>query len=100
MNEVNNPFKKLSELFLDNQNSFNKETQQLRTSLRSINGVLNKLLEELENDPFNANLNTLRGLDVFSMQILEQGKTLETSRDKIIESIRILKKANDKKLNS
>ena len=99
MSEEISPFKRISELFILNQNGFNHDVQQLRTSLRSLHGVLDSLIAELEKDPFKSNLNVLKGLDVFALQILDQGKSLEQSREKILESIRILEKSNDKKLS-
>ena len=99
MSEEISPFKRISELFILNQNGFNHDVQQLRTSLRSLFGVLDTLIIELEKDPFKSNLNVLKGLDVFALQILDQGKSLEQSREKILESIRILEKSNDKKLS-
>jgi hypothetical protein len=99
MSDGISPFKRISELFILNQNSFNQDVQQLRTSLRSLYGVLDSLIIELEKDPFKSDLNVLKGIDVFALQILDQGKSLEQSREKILESIKILEKSNDKKLS-
>tara|TARA_A100001011_G_C14280475_1_gene831372 strand:- start:1537 stop:1845 length:309 start_codon:yes stop_codon:yes gene_type:complete len=93
-----NPFQKLSELFVNNQNSLNKDVQMLRTSLRTVKQILDSLIEELESDPFSANLTTLCGLDSVALQILEQGRSLEETRDKILDSVTLLEKSNEKKL--
>tara|TARA_B100000424_G_scaffold43628_1_gene29788 strand:+ start:420 stop:725 length:306 start_codon:yes stop_codon:yes gene_type:complete len=93
-----NPFQELSELFINNQNSMNREVHNLRSSLRNAKEKFERLIEELERDPFSAELNLLLGIDVFSMKLLEEGKSLEETRDKILNSVSILKKANEKKL--
>ena len=100
IDEKINPFQRLSELFVNNQNSLNKETQQLRTSIRTINKIFESLIEELEKDPFSADLTVLTGLDSISLQILSQGKSLEETREKILESIRLLEKSNKKTLRT
>ena len=93
-----NPFQRLSELFVNNQNQLNKDVHQLRTSARTVKQIFESLLEELEEDPFKANLTVLCGLDSVSLQILEQGRSVEETRDKILESIVLLEKSNEKKL--
>jgi len=98
--EEKNPFKKISELFLNNQNNFNNELHALRTSLRSLHGVIQSVLENLETNPFETDLSKLKGMDTYTLQIISQAKDLENSTEKILESIRILEKANEKKLNS
>jgi hypothetical protein len=100
MSEEKNPFKKISDLFLQNQNIFNQELHNLRASLRSVNKVITNLLTTLEEDPFEADLASLKGVDTYAMQIISQGRDLENSRDKIIESIKILENNNVRKLNS
>ena len=67
-----NPFQELSELFINNQNSMNREVHNLRSSLRNAKEKFERLIEELERDPFSAELNLLLGIDVFSMKILEE----------------------------
>ena len=96
---VINPFRHLSELLVDNQNALTAKSQHLRTQIRMLNQKIIDLTEELENDVFSADLNKLSGIDIEASKILESAKDLESTRDKIVNSIEILQKASIKKLN-
>ena len=96
---MENPFKKLSELLIDNQNSLDGQSQHLRTQIRIFSQKINKVIEQLEEDVFSTDLNILSGIDIEASKILENAKDIEVSRTKIINSIELLQKANTKTLN-
>ena len=94
-----NPFQKLSELLINNQNSFNQKVSELRRRSRSLSEKLALIYEELESEPFNANLNNLLNLEEEARLLLFVAKEVESQRDKIANSVDLLQKSNIVKLN-
>tara|TARA_B100000700_G_C14800750_1_gene740457 strand:+ start:329 stop:640 length:312 start_codon:yes stop_codon:yes gene_type:complete len=95
----NSPFKLLSELLVDNQNAIRHAALGLRSQIRTLNTKLEKITEELENDIFSTNLNLLSDISNEASEILLHAKNLESSRERILDSVEMLKKANTQKLN-
>ena len=98
-NNAVNPFRTLSELLVDNQNALAAKSQHLRTQIRILSQRMISVTDQLEDDVFNVDLNELASIDIEASKILETAKDLENTRDKIINSIELLRKANVKKLN-
>ena len=98
-NNAVNPFRTLSELLVDNQNALSAQSQHLRTQIRILSQRMINVTDQLEDDVFNVDLNELASIDIEASKILETAKDLENTRDKIINSIELLRKANVKKLN-
>ena len=94
-----NVFRELSQVFIDTQNGFNKNCIDLRMKLRSLTERFVSLNEELEKNPFNANLNVMLNLELETANILESAKNLEKKRDKITIATEALKAINQAKLN-
>ncbi len=93
------PFKVLSELLIDNQNAIKHAALGLRSQIRTLNAKLEKITEELENDIFSTDLNILSDISSQASDILVHAKNLEASREKILDSVEMLRKSNTKKLN-
>ena len=98
-NNAVNPFRALSELLVDNQNALAAKSQHLRTQIRMLSQRMINVTEQLESDVFDVDLNELASIDIEASKILESAKDLESTRDKIMNSIELLRKANIKKLN-
>lgn len=95
---IDSPFKTLSELLIDNQNSMKHSVISLRSQIRSFNAKLQKISDSLEQDVFNADLNVLSNISIEAANILKYAKEIESSRERILNSVEMLKKANTRKL--
>ena len=93
------PFKVLSELLIDNQNAIKHAALGLRAQIRTLNAKLEKVTEDLESDVFGTDLNILSDISSEASEILMHAKNLESSRERILDSVEMLKKANTRKLS-
>ena len=98
-NETNNPFQQLSQIFVDNQKSFNAKTDDLRNRTRILTQKMKKVTEQLEQDPFSADLNLYLNIEEEVRLIYVVAKEVEDHRDKITNSVKLLHDSNRIKLN-
>ena len=99
MDKMHNPFEALSKIFIDNQNNFNLKADDLRNRSRILSQKLNKVIEQLEINPFDADLNLYLNIEEESRFILIVAKEVEKQRKKITDSIEMLSEANKVSLN-
>lgn len=98
MNEEN-LFQVFSQVFIQSQQSFNKCDVELRTKCRTLAEKLNKMVEELENDSFKAELSLLSTLEEDTLHILRSAAELENRREHIKESVRSLQDSTQVKVS-
>ena len=91
MNEENNPFVELSNLFVENQRQFNIKSDELISRLDALNKKLSNLKVQLENNIFSADLIAILNIEQESSLILSVAKELEFQRDQINNSLELLK---------
>ena len=99
MNTDNNPFVELSNLFLENQRQFNIKAEDLSNRLTALTQKLSKLKTQLDNNIFTADLIAILNIEEESSLILSVAKELEFQRDKINNSLSLLKETKKIKLN-
>ena len=99
LNDENNPFIVLSNLFVENQRQFNVKTKDLQNIIKTLEKKLAKLDAQLENDIFSADLVPLISLEEEAALILSVAKELEFQRDQIFNSVETLKQSKRIKLN-
>jgi hypothetical protein len=92
MSIENNPFQELSNLFIDNQRMINVKADEVLKKSKSIQSV--------EQDVFASDLMSIVNIPDESRLLLTAVKELEIQRDQIINSINILKKSKERKLNN
>jgi len=98
MIEKVNLFQVFSNIFIEAQQSFNKSDLELRSKCRVLSERLLKLSDQLESDPFTANLDIIHSLEEEVFQLKRIGYELESRRDCIQESVESLKSATVNKL--
>ena len=94
-----NPFQKLSDIFLENQRQFTVKTNDLRTRIRNLSKKLDLLDKQLDNDVFTSNLTTLINIEDESRLILSVARELEFQREQVLRSVDLLTKSKEVKLN-
>ena len=94
-----NPFQKLSDIFLENQRQFTVKTNDLRTRIRNLSKKLDLLDKQLDNDVFTSNLNILINVEDESRLILSVARELEFQREQVLRSVDLLTKSKEVKLN-
>lgn len=93
-----NLFQLFSQVFIESQQSFSKCDVELRTKCRTLAEKINRLVEELEEDPFNANLSNLSTLEEDTLHILRSLRDLENRRELIKDSVLSLKQSTETKI--
>lgn len=88
--EQENLFQVFSQVFIQSQQSFNKCDVELRTKCRTLAEKLNRLVDQLEEDAFKADLTIVATLEEDTLHILRSVSELENRRDFIQESVRSL----------
>ena len=99
MNDENNPFVELSQIFIDNQREFNQKCKNLIDRTASFANKLEVVRDQLSSDPFAANLNLYLNTEEEARLILVVAKEVEFQRDRILETVKLLKQSNKVKLN-
>ena len=99
MQTTENLFQTFSQIFIQSQQSFNKCDVELRTKCRTLSEKLNKLVEELENDAFKADLTIISTLEEDTLHILRSASEIELRRDMIKESVRSLQDSTQTKVS-
>ena len=99
MENENNPFVELSQIFIDNQRTFNSKCKELADRTGSLASKLHEAKERLIQNPFDTNLNAYLNIEEESRVILSVAKEVEFHRDKIIKTVELLKASNEIKLN-
>ena len=89
--KTENLFQVFSQVFIESQQSFSKCDVELRTKCRTLSEKLSKLVDELEDDAFSANLNAIATLEEDTLHILRSASELEERRRYIKESVSSLK---------
>ena len=93
-----NLFQVFSQVFIQSQQAFNKCDVELRTKCRTLAEKLNKMVDELEKDPFLADLNLISTLEEDTLHILRSTSELESRREHIKESVRSLQDSTQIKI--
>tara|TARA_Y100000992_G_scaffold302045_1_gene274695 strand:- start:412 stop:717 length:306 start_codon:yes stop_codon:yes gene_type:complete len=96
--ETENLFQVFSQVFIQSQQSFSKCDVELRTKCRTLSERLNKLVEDLEVDAFNADLTLISSLEEETLHILRSASELENRREHIKESVRSLQDSTQTKI--
>ena len=96
---VENPFQKLSSVFIENQRNFNINVNDLVKRLERLNEITRALLNQLNSDPFTAKINMLTSIEEESKFILSTAKDLEKKREDITSILKLLENTNELKLN-
>jgi len=99
MKEKFNPFSELSQIFVDNQRVFSQKCKDLAVRTSNYTDKLNRLKNQIEEDPFSANLNLCLNIEEEARLILAVAKEVEFQREKILNTVDLLKKSNQIKLN-
>ena len=99
MSGENNPFIQLSNLFIENQRQFNLKTDELTKRVKDLQSKLNTLVSQVEKDVFTTNLTSLINIEEESALILSVAKELEFQRDQVLNSVAVLSKSKQVKLN-
>jgi hypothetical protein len=100
MSIENNPFQELSNLFIDNQRMINVKADEVLKKSKSIQQKMTNLIQSVEQDVFASDLMSIVNIPDESRLLLTAVKELEIQRDQIINSINILKKSKERKLNN
>ncbi len=93
-----NLFQIFSQVFIESQQSFNKTDVELRSKCRTLAEKLSRVVEELENDAFSADLTAIATLQEDSLQIIRNCADLERRRAYINDSVEKLKKSTKQKI--
>ena len=93
-------FQELSNLFIDNQRMINVKTDEVLKKSKSIQQKMTNLIQSVEQDVFASDLMSIVNIPDESRLLLTAVKELEIQRDQIINSINILKKSKERKLNN
>jgi hypothetical protein len=94
-----NLFQVFSQVFIQSQQSFNKCDVELRTKCRTLAEKLNKMVEQLEEDAFTADLTVFSSLEEDTLFILRSAAELENRREYIKESVRSLQDSTNTKVS-
>jgi hypothetical protein len=99
MNQENNPFNELSQIFVDNQRVFAEKCRNLTERTQNFASKLNEVKNQMNENPFEANLNLYLNIEEEARLILVVAKEVEFQRDQILKSVNMLKSSNKIKLN-
>ena len=99
MNQENNPFVELSQIFIDNQREFNQKCKELTDRTGAFIEKMSTAKRQLNNEPFEANLNLYLNIEEEARLMLVVAKEVEFQRDRILETVNLLRKSNKIKLN-
>ena len=88
--QTENLFQIFSQVFIESQQSFNKCDVELRTKCRTLASKLTAFVDELESDPFKADLGNLSTLEEDVLHIVRSASELENRREYIKESVNSL----------
>jgi len=93
-----NLFQIFSQVFIESQQSFNKCEVELRTKCRTLASSLTSFVEDLEKDPFSADLNVILTLEEDTLNIVRSATELENRRELIKESVNSLQNSTKTKM--
>lgn len=93
-----NLFQIFSQVFIESQQAFSKCDVELRTKCRTLGEKINRFVEDLEADPFNADLSALSTLEEDTLHILRSLRDLENRREFIKESVTSLQQSTKTKI--
>jgi len=96
--QTENLFQVFSQIFIESQQSFNKCDINLRTKCRTLSEKLSRMVEELEEDPFKADISLLESLEEDTLRILKSCTELENRREMIKDSVRSLQNSTKNKI--
>ena len=99
MNNDNNPFMELSNLFVENQRLLNIKTEDVLNRAKLLKQKMIVLTQQLENDVFTTDLVAILNVDDEAKLLLTVAKELEFQRDQIFNSIKMLSQSKEIKLN-
>ena len=97
--ETENLFQVFSQVFIQSQQSFNKCDVELRTKCRTLASKLTSFVDELEEDPFTADLSILSALEEQVLQIVRSAAELENRREYIKASVDSLQNSTKGKIS-
>ena len=99
MSEENNPFVELSQIFIDNQRNFNSKCKNLIERTANFANKLNTVKHQLDETPFEADLNLYLNIEEEARLVLMVAKEVEFQREQILKTVKLLKSSNKIKLN-
>ena len=99
MNNDNNPFMELSNLFVENQRLLHIKTEDVLNRAKLLKQKMIVLTQQLENDVFTTDLVAILNVDDEAKLLLTVAKELEFQRDQIFNSIKMLSQSKEIKLN-
>lgn len=94
-----NPFQRLSDIFIENQRQFTTKVNDLRTRIRTLSKKLDTLDKQLDADVFTSNLTSLLNIEDESRLILSVAREVEFQREQVLKSVELLTKSKEVKLN-
>tara|TARA_R100000388_G_C7128856_1_gene104472 strand:- start:36 stop:335 length:300 start_codon:yes stop_codon:yes gene_type:complete len=95
----NNPFNEISQIFVDNQRTFSVKCKNLIERTTVLTSKLSMVKDQINHDPFSANLNAYLNIEEEARLILVVAKEVEFQRDQINKTVELLKESNKVKLN-
>ncbi len=99
MSDIENPFNELSQIFIENQRAFTNKCNNLIERTANFVNRLNTALKQLNEEPFNADLNLYLNIEEEARLTLIVAKEVEFQRDQILKTVELLKSSNQIKLN-
>ena len=97
--QTENLFQVFSQVFIESQQSFNKCDVELRTKCRTLASKLTNLVDDLENDPFKADLGKIATLEEDVLHIIRSATELENRREYIQKSVESLQTSTKSRLS-
>lgn len=97
--QTENLFQLFSQVFIESQQSFSKCEVELRSKCRTLASNLSSFVEELESDPFTADLNNILTLEEDTLNIMRSVAELENRRELIKESVNSLQNSTKIKIS-
>ena len=99
MSEKSNPFTELSQVFIDNQRTFNSKCNNLLERTTNFVNKLSTVKNQIKNEPFTADLNLYLNIEEEARLVLMVAREVEFQRDQILNTVKLLKASNKVKLN-
>lgn len=96
--QTENLFQVFSQVFIQSQQTFSKCDVELRAKCRTLSEKLSKLVDELENDAFTADLDLISSLEEESLHIMKSATELQSRREFIKASVDSLKSSTENRI--
>lgn len=93
-----NLFQVFSQVFIQSQQTFSKCDVDLRSKCRTLSEKLSRLVDDLEQDAFTADLDVISSLEEDTLHILKIAGELESRRDFIQDSVKSLQSSTENRI--